>query len=254
MALLETEGLSINFGGVAAIADVSISVQPGEIHGVIGPNGAGKTSFINAVTGFVRARQGRIRFDGADVTGLNAESLSARGLGRTFQHAELFGECTLLENVLTGFYRHQRYGVLAAVAGFGKAARIENQTRKQAAALLAQFGLADLAQHRARDLPFGLQKRADMARALAAKPKLLLLDEPVSGMSEGEADDAAASIKRLARELGITLVVVEHNMRILMSLATTVTVLAQGRVLASGRPDEIRANPEVIRAYLGEDA
>jgi branched-chain amino acid transport system ATP-binding protein/branched-chain amino acid transport system permease protein len=254
MALLETEGLSINFGGVAALTDVSISVQPGEIHGVIGPNGAGKTSFINAVTGFVKAQQGRIRFGGADVTGLNAEFLSARGLGRTFQHAELFGECTLLENVLAGFYRHQHYGFLAAVAGFGKAARIESQTRKQAAALLAQFGLADLAQRRARDLPFGLQKRADMARALAAKPELLLLDEPVSGMSEGEADGTAASIKRLARELGITLVIVEHNMRILMSLATTVTVLAQGRVLASGRPDEIRANPEVIRTYLGEDA
>jgi branched-chain amino acid transport system ATP-binding protein len=254
MALLETEGLSINYGGVAAIADVSVSVQEGEIHGVIGPNGAGKTSLINAVTGFVKARQGRIRFNGADVTGLNAESLAARGVGRTFQHAELFGECTLLENVLTGFYRHQRYGVLAAMAGFGKAARIESQTRKQAAALLAQFGLADLAQHRVRDLPFGLQKRADLARALAAKPRLLLLDEPVSGMSEGEADDAAVSIKRLPRELGITLVVVEHNMRILMGLATTVTVLAQGRVLASGRPDKIRANPEVIRAYLGEDA
>jgi branched-chain amino acid transport system ATP-binding protein/branched-chain amino acid transport system permease protein len=254
MALLETEGLSINFGGVAALADVSISVQPGEIHGVIGPNGAGKTSFINAVTGFVKAQRGRIRFGGADVTRLNAESLSARGLGRTFQHAELFGECTLLENVLAGFYRHQRYGFLAAVTGFGKAARVESQTREQAAALLAQFGLADLARHRARDLPFGLQKRADMARALAAKPRLLLLDEPVSGMSEGEADDAAATIKRLAHELGITLVVVEHNMRILMNLATTVTVLAQGRVLASGRPDEIRANPEVIRTYLGEDA
>jgi len=254
MVLLETEGLSINFGGVAALADVSISVQPGEIHGVIGPNGAGKTSFINAVTGFVKADQGCIRFDGADVTGLAASSLSAGGLGRTFQHAELFGECTLLENVLTGFYRHQRYGLLAAVAGFGKAARIERQTRKQAAGLLAQFGLADLAQHRASDLPFGLQKRADMARALAAKPRLLLLDEPVAGMSEGEADETAASIKQLARELDITLVVVEHNMRILMSLATTVTVLAQGRVLARGRPDVIRANPEVIRTYLGEDA
>jgi branched-chain amino acid transport system ATP-binding protein/branched-chain amino acid transport system permease protein len=253
MALLETEGLSINFGGVAAIADVSISVQPGEIHGVIGPNGAGKTSFINAVTGFVKAEQGCIRFGEADVTGLKAESLSAMGLGRTFQHAELFGEFTLLENVLTGFYRHQHYGLLAAMAGFGKVARIERQTRKLAAALLEQFGLADLAQHRAAGIPFGLQKLTDIARALAAKPRLLLLDEPVSGMSEGEADEAATTIRRLARELGITLVVVEHNMRVLMSLATRVTVLAQGRVLASGRPDEIRANPEVIRAYLGED-
>src|SRR5262249_41949803 len=164
--------------------------------------------------GFVKAEQGRIRFGEADVTGLKAESLSAMGLGRTFQHAELFGEFTLLENVLTGFYRHQHYGLLAAMTGFGKAAGIEHQTRKQAAALLEQFGLADLAQHRAAGLPFGLQKRADIARALAAKPRLLLLDEPVSGMSEGEADEAAATIKRLARELGITLVVVEHNMRI----------------------------------------
>src|SRR5262249_249113 len=163
MALLETEGLSINFGGVAAIADVSISVQPGEIHGVIGPNGAGKTSFINAVTGFVKAEQGRIWFAEADVTGLNAESLSARGLGRTLQHATLLGEFTLLEYVLTGFYRHQHYGLLAAMAGFGKAGGIERQTRKHAAALLGQFGLSDLAQHRAAGLPFGLQKRADIA-------------------------------------------------------------------------------------------
>ncbi len=254
MALLEIADLSVNFGGVAAIAGLSISVQAGEIHGVIGPNGAGKTSLINAITGFVKAQHGQIRLEGADVTGLSPESLSARGLGRTFQHAELFGEDTVLENVLAGLYRHQRYGLLAAMAGFGKAARIESQSRSQATILLAQFGLADLARHKARDLPFGLQKRVDMARALAAKPRLLLLDEPVSGMSEGEADEAVASIRRLTRELGITLVVVEHNMRVLMKLATTVTVLNQGQRLASGRPDLVRANPEVIRAYLGEDA
>jgi branched-chain amino acid transport system ATP-binding protein len=254
MALLETQGLSVNFGGVAAIADVSISVEPGEIHGVIGPNGAGKTSFINAVTGFVKAQQGRIQFSGKDVTGLNAEAISAHGIGRTFQHAELFGEATLFENVLAGFYRHQRYGFAAAAFGIAKISRIERQTREQTTSLLAEFGLADWAQHRARDLPFGLQKLADMVRALAAKPRLLLLDEPVSGMSEGEADEAVSTMKHLARDLGITLVVVEHNMRVLMDLATRVTVFNQGRVLATGQPAEVRANPDVIRAYLGENA
>jgi branched-chain amino acid transport system ATP-binding protein len=254
MALLETEHLSVHFGGIAAIADISLSVGAGEIHGVIGPNGAGKTSLINAVTGIVKAETGHVRFNAEDITSLAPSAISAKGLGRTFQHGELFADISVIENVLTGFYKHQHYGAAAAALGFGKAARIERDSREEAFSMLGEFGLATLAEARARDLPFGLQKRVDMARALAAKPRLLLLDEPVSGMSEGEAGETVATLKRMTEQHGITLLVVEHNMRVLMSLATRVTVLNQGRVLACGSPAEIRANPDVIHAYLGEDA
>ncbi|MGA7324554.1 MAG: ABC transporter ATP-binding protein [Rhodomicrobium sp.] len=254
MALLETKHLSVNFGGIAAVADVLLAVEAGEIHGVIGPNGAGKTTLINAITGVVAAQTGRISFDGADITGLAPDAIASHGLGRTFQHCELFGDCTVIENVLTGFYRRQPYGVVAAALGIGKARRMEKEARQGLHHMLADFGLADFADVRAQDLPFGLQKRIDMARALAANPKLLLLDEPVSGMSEAEANGAVTTIKEIARERGITVLIVEHNMRVLMSLATRVTVLNQGRVLATGRPDEVRSNSAVIEAYLGEDA
>ncbi len=254
MALLDVQHLSVSFGGVAAIADVSLSLEPGEIHGVIGPNGAGKTSFINAVTGFVPAQSGHIRFGGEDITGASAVTISAKGLGRTFQHGELFGGSSVLDNVLTGLYRHQPYGIAAAVLGVGKAKRLEREARDMAMRILGEFGMAGWADTAARDLPFGLQKRVDMARALAARPRLLLLDEPVSGMSEGEADETVATIKRLARQQSITLLAVEHNMRVLMSLATKVTVLNQGRLLARGTPDEVRKNPEVVQAYLGDGA
>ncbi len=254
MALLETKHLSVNFGGIAAVADVSLAVATGEIHGVIGPNGAGKTTLINAITGVVTAQTGRISFDGEDITGLTPDAIAAHGLGRTFQHCELFGDCTVIENVLTGFYRRQDYGIAAAALGIGKARRIEKEARQEAHQMLAGFGLADFAGVRAQDLPFGLQKRVDMARSLAANPRLLLLDEPVSGMSEAEANDAVATIRAIARDRGLTVLIVEHNMRVLMSLATRVTVLNQGRVLATGTPDEVRTNPAVVEAYLGEDA
>lgn len=254
MALLETRHLSVHFGGIAALADVSLMVEAGEIHGVIGPNGAGKTTLINALTGMVAVRTGRVLFDGHDITDLAPEVIAARGLGRTFQHCELFGDCTVTENILTGFYRHEPYDIASAALAFGKARRIERKARQNAHRMLAEFGLTKVADVRARDLPFGLQKRVDMARALAAYPRLLLLDEPVSGMSEGEANEAVAIMKEIARERGITLFVIEHNVRILMSLATSITVFNQGKVLARGSPDEVRSNPNVVEAYLGEDA
>lgn len=252
MALLEAEHLSVHFGGIAAIDDVSLSVSAGEIHGVIGPNGAGKTSLINAITGIVRVEAGRVSFNGEEITGLRPEVIAARGLGRTFQHAELFADCTAFNNVLTGFYRHQHYGLAAAAIRLGKAAAVERESRTSALRMLDAFGLLDYADMRAKDLPFGLQKRLDMARALAAGPTLLLLDEPVSGMSEGEADEIVATIKDMALKQRMTLLVVEHNMRVIMSFATAITVLDQGKVIARGSPQEVRANPDVIRAYLGD--
>jgi branched-chain amino acid transport system ATP-binding protein len=254
MALLEINALSVRFGGVAAVADVSLAVKAGEIHGIIGPNGAGKTSLINAVTGMVAAHSGSIRFSDKEIAGVAPHLISSLGLGRTFQHVELFGDRSVFDNVLTGFYRHQSYGLLAAAFRLGKAGQSERQTREQARLLLEAFDLTAYADTRAGLLPFGIQKRVDIARALAAEPKLLLLDEPVSGMSEAEAEAAVTTMRKLAREHGITLVVVEHNMHVLMNLAERVTVLNQGRLLASGTPAEMQANTAVIEAYLGDAA
>lgn len=254
MALLEVNALSVRFGGVAAVTEVSLAVDTGEIHGIIGPNGAGKTSLINAVSGIVIPQSGSIRFAEREIAGQAPHIISSFGLGRTFQHVELFADRSVFDNVLTGFYRHQPYGLLAAAVRFGKAAESERQMRDRTRMLLDAFDLAAYADALAGLLPFGIQKRVDIARALAAEPKLLLLDEPVSGMSEAEAEAAVATMRGLAREHGITLVVVEHNMRVLMHLATRVTVLNQGRLLASGTPAEMQAHAAVIEAYLGDVA
>jgi branched-chain amino acid transport system ATP-binding protein len=254
MALLEIDALAVRFGGVVAVTDVSLAVAAGEIHGIIGPNGAGKTSLINAVSGMVVPQSGSIRFADREIAGLAPHLISSFGLGRTFQHVELFGDRSVFDNVLTGFYRHQSYGLLAAALRFGNAARSERRTREQVRLLLDAFDLAAFADTRAGLLPFGIQKRVDIARALAAEPQLLFLDEPVSGMSEAEAEAAVATMRKLAREHGITLVVVEHNMRVLMNLAERVTVLNQGRLLASGTPAEMQADASVIEAYLGDAA
>jgi branched-chain amino acid transport system ATP-binding protein len=254
MALLEIGALSVRFGGVAAVTDVSLAVAAGEIHGIIGPNGAGKTSLINAVTGMVAPLSGSIRFADKEVAGVAPHLISSSGLGRTFQHVELFGDRSVFDNVLTGFYRHQSYGLLAAALRFGNAARSERTTREQVRLLIDAFDLAAFADTCAGLLPFGIQKRVDIARALAAKPRLLFLDEPVSGMSEAEAEAAVATMRKLAREHGITLVVVEHNMRVLMNLAERVTVLNRGQLLATGTPAEMQADASVIEAYLGDAA
>jgi branched-chain amino acid transport system ATP-binding protein len=253
MSLLALDNVSVSFGGVAAVRGVTIHVEAGEIRGLIGPNGAGKTSLINAITGIIRVNGGTIEFAGYPITTLAPDLISARGIGRTFQHVELFRDESVLDNVLTGLYTHHVYGVAAAIVGFGRARRIELEARREAAALLEAFDLAPLASAPVRDLPFGIQKRVDLARALAVRPRMLLLDEPISGMSETEADAAVATIRALARERNITLLVVEHDMRVMMRLAARITVMHEGAVIAEGTPDEIRGEPKVVDAYLGEE-
>jgi branched-chain amino acid transport system ATP-binding protein len=253
MSLLALDNVSVSFGGVAAVNGVTMRIEAGEIRGLIGPNGAGKTSLINAITGIIRPNDGAIAFAGRPITALAPDLISARGIGRTFQHVELFRDETVLDNVLTGLYSHHVYGVVAAMVGVGRAHRIENDARREAAALLKAFDLTALAAAPVRDLPFGIQKRVDLARALAVRPRLLLLDEPISGMSEAEADAAVATIRALAGEGAITLLVVEHNMRVMMRLATRITVMHQGRILAEGTPDEVHNNRLVVDAYLGEE-
>jgi branched-chain amino acid transport system ATP-binding protein len=254
MSLLKLVGVSVSFGGVAAVSELSLDLEASEIRGLIGPNGAGKTSLINAVTGIVKPISGRISFDGHDITGLEPDVICRLGVGRTFQHVELFREQTVLENVLTGLYRHQAYGTIGAALRLPSVRREEAAARKEALALLDALNLRGFENQRPGDLPFGIQKRIDMARALAVRPRLLLLDEPVSGMSEAEADATIATARAAAKERGVTLLVVEHNMRVMMRLADRITAMHQGRVIADGTPDQVRLDRSVIDAYLGEEA
>jgi ABC-type branched-subunit amino acid transport system ATPase component len=250
---LALEHVAVRFGGLAAVRDLSLAVAPGEIRGLIGPNGAGKTTAINAVTGAVRVSAGRVALDGDDIANEAPHRIGRRGIARTFQHVEAFGDMSVLDNVLVGVARHAPVALWAAALATPGARRAEASARAQAEAILAEFALLPYCDSRAADLPFGVLKRMDLARALAGRPKLLLLDEPTSGMSESEADSAIAAVRRIAETGGITMLVIEHNMRVMMALADSVTVMQNGAVIAEGTPAEIQKNTAVIESYLGEE-
>jgi branched-chain amino acid transport system ATP-binding protein len=251
MTLFALDGISVRFGGVRALNGVSLAVESGEIHGLIGPNGAGKTSLINVVSGVIRPNEGRVLLDGHDIAGQPAHRIAARGIGRTFQHVEIFGDQTVLTNVMTGLHRHLPHGFWSSTLMLPAARRGEAAARNEADRLLDSFGLGAYRDAPAASVPFGILKRVDLARALAARPRLLLLDEPTSGMSEGEAADAIAVTRAVAREQGITLLVVEHNMRVIMAMADRLTVLDHGETICAGTPAEVQASDRVIDAYLG---
>ena len=250
---LELDRVTVRFGGVIAARDVSLAVAPGEIRGLIGPNGAGKTTLINAITGAVPLTEGRVLLDGHVISGQASHKVSRRGIGRTFQHVEPFNEMTVLDNVMVGVGRSTRAPFWSAAVSSRSAYKTELETIAFATETLDAFGLLPYRDVRAADLPFGLLKRMDLARSLASRPTLLLMDEPTSGMSESEADTAIATARALAEQRGITLLVIEHNMRVMMALADRITVMQQGAVVAEGTPAEIQRNPTVIDAYLGEE-
>ena len=252
-AALALESLSVQFGGLRAVAEVSLAVREGEILSLIGPNGAGKTTIFNAVSGLYAPTSGEIRFRGRSITRLPPHARARLGISRTFQNIRLFRELTVRENVRVARYCRTRAGLLASLARTPGTRRERRETDACVTALLERLGLAGRAEELARNLPYGEQKRVEIARALASEPRLLLLDEPAAGTSVAEAADLMVLIRSL-RDQGLTILLVEHHIRVVMQVSDRVAVLNHGELIAEGPPDAVRRDRAVIAAYLGESA
>lgn len=251
--LLEIRSVTKDFRGLRALDDVSLTVEPGEIRGIVGPNGSGKTTLFNVISGFHRPSSGQVRFGGRDTTTARPYALSLLGVARTFQNLRLFGQLTVRENVLVALDRSRTYTIWQYAVWQPGVLRRERQLRRRAQNLLERFGLTDFAETAPGSLPYGIQRRIEIARAMAARPRLLLLDEPAAGLN-GEEVQQLTRIVRSIRDSGTTVVLIEHNMGLVMSLCERVTVLSSGGVIAEGTPAEVVAAPEVIEAYLGDSA
>ncbi len=249
-ALLTIENLGIAFGGLKALEGINLNVARGDIFAIIGPNGAGKTTLFNLVSGLYPPKSGRITLDGEDVTGLPPHQLARRGLSRTFQNLQIFFRMSVVENVMVGRHLHENRNVFAHLFGLPSVGRQNRTTHESALELLSIVGLADAAERPAGALSYGALKRLEVARALATEPKILLLDEPAAGCNPVETEEIDAVIKKIAAR-GVTVVLVEHDMRLVMKISNRIHVLDQGRTLAEGNADAVRSNPAVVAAYLG---
>ncbi len=252
MALLEAKNLTISFGGLRAVDDFQISIEKGRLYGLIGPNGAGKTTVFNLLTGVYKPNEGIITLDGKDITGKKTIEINKAGIARTFQNIRLFKELSVIDNVKAGLHNHHPYSVIAGILRLPKYFREEKKMTEEAMELLKVFDLDGEAEYLAANLPYGKQRKLEIARALATRPKILLLDEPAAGMNPNETQELMDTIRFVRKQFDMTILLIEHDMKLVSGICEELTVLNFGRILAQGKTSEVLNDPEVIKAYLGE--
>ncbi|WP_373163854.1 ABC transporter ATP-binding protein [Agathobaculum sp. Marseille-P7918] len=252
MAMLEVTSLGISFGGLRAVDELSMKIEEGGLVGLIGPNGAGKTTVFNMLTGVYRPTDGGIRLDGQNLIGKKPHDICKMGVARTFQNIRLFSELSVLDNVKTGLHNEITYTLAESLLHVGSYRKKEQAMDRRAMELLEVFGLESAADYRAANLPYGKQRKLEIARALATDPMLLLLDEPAAGMNPNETEELMETIELVRKKFGVTVLLIEHDMKLVSGICEYLYVLNFGRLLAEGTPSEVLSNPEVVTAYLGE--
>ena len=252
MAMLDVKNLSISFGGLKAVDDFSITIEKGQLYGLIGPNGAGKTTIFNLLTGVYKPDGGRILLDGKDITGHKAIQINQAGIARTFQNIRLFKELSVLDNVKVGLHNHHKYSTLSGILRLPSYYKVEKEMDERAMELLKVFDLDKEFDYKASNLPYGKQRKLEIARALATEPKLLLLDEPAAGMNPNETAELMKTIRFVRDHFDMTVLLIEHDMKLVSGICERLTVLNFGHMLAEGPTSEVLSNPEVIKASLGE--